>query len=209
MSEKADSREKILSSACKLFAEKGFKQTTVRDICRDSGSYQISINYYFGSKENLFKEVILKSFEYTGFIKLPELVKGFEPEEQLYKILKARINLTFEKGEKTWFFNILSKEFNVHSELIRPLIPQTIMCFFDLVKSVLRKINPNASELDIEYCCFLVIAQSITLAFNDVAKQRLFSSDTPTEEEIDRLAQKMSFYIIQGLKKSDMENENE
>lgn len=209
MSKNLGSKEKILQSACKLFAQKGFKQTTVRDICADSGSYQISVNYYFGSKENLFKEAVLKSFEYTGFGNIAESIDGIEPKEQLYRILKARIGLTFVKDEKSWFFDILSKEFNVNMELLKPLIPQTLAVFLGLLKDIFRKINPKANDFDIEYCCFLFIAQSFSLAMNSFAKKRLFSGDNPPPEEIERLSRKMYDYIIMGLEKSDTELKNE
>ena len=205
MSKNLGSKEKILKSACKLFAEKGFKQTTIRDICADSGSYQISVNYYFGSKENLFKEAFLKSFEYTGFGYISSLIEGVEPKEQLYRILKARVELTFAQDEKSWFFNILSKEFNVNMELITPLIPNTIANFLEVLQKILRQINPEADDFEVEYCCFLFIAQSFSLALNSIAKKRLFSNDDPSQEEIERLARKMSSYIILGLEKSDTE----
>lgn len=209
MSENLGSKEKILRSACKLFAQKGFKQTTIRDICADSGSYQISVNYYFGSKENLFKEAVLKSFECTGFGNMVESLRGIEPKEQLYRIIKTRIELTFAKDEKSWFFDILSKEFNVNMELLKPLIPQTIASFLGLLQDIFRKINPKADDFDVEYCCFLFIAQSFSLAVNSFAKKKLFSDDNPPPEEIERLAKKMCDYIIIGLEKSGMEIKNE
>ena len=57
--EKTESiRERILNEACRLFAEKGFSATSIRDISKAAGATNPMIYYYFGSKEALFLAVI-------------------------------------------------------------------------------------------------------------------------------------------------------
>lgn len=54
----SDKREHILTSAEKLFAEKGFDGTSVRDIAQLAGVNLAMISYYFGSKEKLLESLI-------------------------------------------------------------------------------------------------------------------------------------------------------
>lgn len=54
----SDKREHILTSAEKLFAEKGFDGTSVRDIAQLAGVNLAMISYYFGSKEKLLEALI-------------------------------------------------------------------------------------------------------------------------------------------------------
>lgn len=49
--------KKILYSAEKLFADKGFAATSTRDIAKSAGVNVSMISYYFGSKEKLFEEI--------------------------------------------------------------------------------------------------------------------------------------------------------
>ena len=57
----------IMESAEKLFAEKGFAGTSVRDIADEAGVNLAMISYYFGSKEKLLEAI----FRYRGeYIKL-------------------------------------------------------------------------------------------------------------------------------------------
>jgi AcrR family transcriptional regulator len=57
----------IMESAEKLFAEKGFAGTSVRDIAEEAGVNLAMISYYFGSKEKLLEAI----FRYRGeYIKL-------------------------------------------------------------------------------------------------------------------------------------------
>jgi AcrR family transcriptional regulator len=54
----SDKRDHILTSAEKLFAEKGFDGTSVRDIAQLAGVNLAMISYYFGSKEKLLEALI-------------------------------------------------------------------------------------------------------------------------------------------------------
>ncbi len=49
--------EKLLDAAEKLFAEKGFDGTSVRDITAEAKCNVAAVNYHFGSKEKLYTEV--------------------------------------------------------------------------------------------------------------------------------------------------------
>ena len=44
-------KESILKSSKELFAKKGYKGTSIRDICSDAGAAVSAIKYHFGSKE--------------------------------------------------------------------------------------------------------------------------------------------------------------
>jgi AcrR family transcriptional regulator len=70
----ADKREHILIIAERLFGEKGFDGTSVRDIAQAAGVNLAMISYYFGSKEKLLVAVIEFRSEYTYGI-LEELNK--------------------------------------------------------------------------------------------------------------------------------------
>jgi len=53
-------RESILANAERMFADRGYAGTTLREIADGSHVTQALINYYFGSKFALFEEVYLR-----------------------------------------------------------------------------------------------------------------------------------------------------
>lgn len=57
-----NTKTRIIDAAGPIFAHKGFAATTVREICSAAKVNQAAINYYFGSKENLYKEVFQASY---------------------------------------------------------------------------------------------------------------------------------------------------
>ena len=50
-------RERLLDTAERLFAERGFDGASVREITAAAGCNVAAVNYHFGSKENLYREV--------------------------------------------------------------------------------------------------------------------------------------------------------
>lgn len=56
--EKIDKKQAILDAAEKLFCETGYEGTSTRQISKESGANMAMINYYFGSKEGVFIEIM-------------------------------------------------------------------------------------------------------------------------------------------------------
>jgi len=71
--------EKILHVASKMFAEKGFANVSVRDICRETGTTPPVIYYYFESKKGLFEAVARKQITMGDFIR--KLSKASESKD--------------------------------------------------------------------------------------------------------------------------------
>lgn len=55
-------KQKIIEAAQKIFTQKGFAATRTRDIAEESGINLALINYYFGSKQKLFKIIVEQKF---------------------------------------------------------------------------------------------------------------------------------------------------
>ncbi len=70
-------REAILSSARRAFVRKGYA-AGVREIAAGAGVTAMMVNRYFGSKENLFVEVVNKVME-KPFVMTPEHVGASNP----------------------------------------------------------------------------------------------------------------------------------
>lgn len=50
-------RQRLLEAAGGVFARRGYTGATTEEICREAGVNNASICYYFGGKENLYREV--------------------------------------------------------------------------------------------------------------------------------------------------------
>lgn len=82
--------QKIFQVAARLFAEKGFANVSVRDICRETGTTAPVIYYYFGSKKGLFDAVAKKGIHMADFIaKLSGAAKEEDPRKGLESFIST------------------------------------------------------------------------------------------------------------------------
>jgi AcrR family transcriptional regulator len=58
MNEATETRARIVASARKLFAEKGFRGASIREITAAAGANLGAVTYHFGSKADLYTEVV-------------------------------------------------------------------------------------------------------------------------------------------------------
>lgn len=86
-----NSKERILASAVKLFARKGFASVGMRELAEDADVNLAMINYFFGSKKKLLK-VILHSF-YTSYLEVleKELTPPGTLDEKLERLVRSGI----------------------------------------------------------------------------------------------------------------------
>ena len=105
--------KKILYTAEKLFAEKGFDATSTRDIAKSAGVNVSMISYYFGSKEKLFEEIFKVRMK-EGQSYTTEILENSEINEweKLIKIVENYIRRVKTLPE---FYTILQTVYNVNS----------------------------------------------------------------------------------------------
>jgi AcrR family transcriptional regulator len=138
-----DARSRLLDAAGPIFAEKGFKNATVREICQSAGVNVASVNYYFGEKQRLYVETVKRAHPLHA---APQLVPDWGPDasppEKLAKFL--RMIATQMLGAKTqpWQSELLARETMNPSSACRELVEEFIRRRFDLLSSILDEILP-------------------------------------------------------------------
>lgn len=74
-SPKIDSKQALLTSAKKVFAEKGYDGATVKDLADDAGVNVSLVSYHFGGKEGLYRSVLVQ-FAQTGIDTIQRILKA-------------------------------------------------------------------------------------------------------------------------------------
>ncbi|RZK62844.1 MAG: TetR/AcrR family transcriptional regulator [Pedobacter sp.] len=93
--EKVDKKQAILDAAEKLFCETGYEGTSTRQISKESGANMAMINYYFGSKEGVFIEIMNNRIE--GFASQLKIINEdkISALEKLHKVIEGYANRIF------------------------------------------------------------------------------------------------------------------
>jgi len=86
----SDKQVQILLSAEKLFAEKGFSGTSVRDIADEAGVNVAMISYYFGSKEKLLEALFLYRSSGTA-----QVLEGMLQNKELMPAQKVDVMIDY------------------------------------------------------------------------------------------------------------------
>ncbi|SMF22103.1 TetR/AcrR family transcriptional regulator [Pseudobacteriovorax antillogorgiicola] len=61
MTKPADTKEKIIDTACQLFATSGFHGVSIREIAKEAGVNLAAVNYHFKNKEGLFAAILIRA----------------------------------------------------------------------------------------------------------------------------------------------------
>jgi AcrR family transcriptional regulator len=80
-------KEKIIIAAIECTEQKGFHLVTVRDIALQAKVNIAAINYHFGSKEQLLKEMLRYTLNITVNENVEEIVSKYEKPELIIKAL--------------------------------------------------------------------------------------------------------------------------
>src|SRR5438094_10078025 len=105
-------RERLIAAAARLFGERGFKNVTVREICRAARANVAAVNYHFGDKLGLYREVLqaaIASMQSTTAA-ARRAGKGGTAEEQLRAYIRVYIQQVVGPGREPWISQLLARE---------------------------------------------------------------------------------------------------
>ena len=195
-------KNKIIEAASELFATKGYQHTTIRDICQKAGVYQLSINYHFGSKENLFKEVLLKTYEDTEESILMEKIKDLPPEKQLEEIIRTRLKSIFNKDKRGRIYKIVAKELSNNYEFMVEIMSTTLLEYLSFIKNIFVKLSENKlNDFELNYCVYLLMSHISALSIHEKAVLALFKTKNPDNEQLEQFIQHVKKFILAGVEK--------
>src|SRR5579863_9420821 len=85
-------RNKLIEAAGHVFAERGYRSATIREIWRRAGANVAAVNYTFGDKMGLYTEVLRQS---VRMAQNPEMAASLDerlsPEETIRGVIRARV----------------------------------------------------------------------------------------------------------------------
>ncbi|MBL7214913.1 MAG: CerR family C-terminal domain-containing protein [Phycisphaerae bacterium] len=191
----------LLEAATKVFAEKGFRNTTIADICKDSHSNTASVNYYFGSKDELYAEVWKNAF-HNAMEKYPpdmELTRDAIPEDRLRALVKSFLHKMLDSGELGYAGQILLMEIANPTEAIDHIKRDAIEPLRKRMISILRELlGEQTGEQDVVFCAMSVIHQCMGFGFH---RGKLFPALRALEKPrlLEALSEHITGFSLAGI----------
>lgn len=112
---KSNTKNRIIDAAQNLFVSRGYRETTVRDIAREAGVNLALINYHFGSKEDLYKD-LLRSRVAPMLDLLDRLVAEDQsaPERKVERLIDAYVGFVYSNPDVP---RLLMREMTLRSQI--------------------------------------------------------------------------------------------
>ncbi len=156
-------RRRVLEAAGEVFAEHGFRDATVRDICARAGANVAAVNYHFGTKERLYAEVLRYADE--GSMQGHALAAGFEqlgPEAQLAAFVRQFMERIFDSSRPGWQDRVMAREMLDPTPALAELAEKCIKPRAQMLQGIVRRLlGDGASERDVQMCAASVVGQCL------------------------------------------------
>lgn len=147
----------LMMAAGELFAEHGLQGASVRAIADKAGANIAAINYYFGSKENLYREVlgyVAAEDEGAGAPEVLREAQALETPVEFARLISHLVRLRFETyfspEQPMWRGKLVLRSFIEPSPALEDILHSRFKPDHDALVGILRCVRPDLSNEDCE-----------------------------------------------------------
>ena len=196
-------RERLLESAGEVFAERGFRDGTIQEICRRAGANIAAVNYHFRDKENLYAEVFRYAHrraqeENPASAQAPD---GETPEQRLRRFVRSFLGRILGEGRPAWHGILISREIAEPSGVLGRLFEEEIRPRHELLEKIVRELTGRGvSRNRIRLCVFSIIGQCMFYRQARPALTSLYPDQRFDASSIERLTDHITSFSLGALR---------
>jgi TetR/AcrR family transcriptional regulator, regulator of cefoperazone and chloramphenicol sensitivity len=161
-------RDRILRAAQRLFADRGYADTSVRAVVAKARVNQASINYHFGGKDGLYREVLRATIRALTEQQLAhaEEMKGMPRENALAEFIKYQLRPLAARDEIGRHFRIFNWEAVRPTAIYRKLMSEEATPFLSFAVDLMRRFMPKADHRTLTMAAIWLIGQCTVFVRN-------------------------------------------
>lgn len=132
-------KEEVITTAQRLFQRYGFSKTTMEDIAKAMGRGKSTLYYYYKSKDDIFKDVIIHETNEVMNAVLGACEKEGTAQEKLFNYISTLLNTI---RTKVSLYEVLKKEFMEEGSacMHQPSLNEALLKFDKKQKNLLKSI---------------------------------------------------------------------
>jgi TetR/AcrR family transcriptional regulator, regulator of cefoperazone and chloramphenicol sensitivity len=197
-----ETRERLLHASEQLFASRGFKDVTVRDIARAARANVAAVNYHFGDKQGLYREVLqvaidaMRETNEAG----QRAAEGQPAAEKLRRYLSVFLRRVLNPENDT-IHRLIQREADHPTPAMDTMIEQALrprLEFFAAVVAELMGCDP--ADPRVLRCVGSILAQTIIYVRKNPIAERLGFVFKPTPENIEFAARHIAEFSVAGIR---------
>ena len=160
----AETRQTLLEAAVAVFAQRGFRAASVREICQRAGANVAAVNYHFGDKEALYAEALKFALrcahqEYPTDLGLSS---DATPPERLRAFVHSFLLRIFDEGRAAWHGKMMSREMIEPTAALDSLVQEEIRPMSEQLSAIIRDLlGRHANEKLVRLCGISVVSQCL------------------------------------------------
>jgi len=196
-----ETRERLLDAAERLFADRGFRKVTVRDICREARANVAAVNYHFGDKLGLYREVLQVGIDAIRATTEAGRKAGERqpPDEQLRRYIVIWITRLLTPGHET-IHRVMQRELQDPTPALDDLVDTVVRPRMDYLSGVVaRMLDCDPKDQIVLRCVAATQAQAVAYTPNPIAA-RLGFTRPQTPAQIDEVAHHLAEFAVGGIK---------
>jgi AcrR family transcriptional regulator len=196
-----ETRLRLLKAAERLFADRGFKKVTVREICRAARANVAAVNYHFGDKLGLYREVLQSAIAAMRATNdaARRAGEGQSAEEQLRRYIVIFVHRLLGARHDT-VHRLIGREMNDPTPALDALVEQGVRPRVEYLSGLVAEMTGYApSDQRVLRCVASIQAQSIAYLPNPIAT-RLGLAFTPTRAHMDDVANHIATFSLAGVR---------
>lgn len=159
-----DTRQRLLEAAGHVFADRGFRDATVREICSVAGVNVASVNYHFRDKQGLYREVIQYA-ACEAHSKYPPgrgLTDEAGPAQRLGAFIRNYLDRLLDEGRPAWHGRLISREMVEPTAVLDELAEKFVRPQYLRVRSIVTDLlGDEATDERVRLCTCSVVGQCL------------------------------------------------
>ncbi|MFO8058268.1 MAG: CerR family C-terminal domain-containing protein [bacterium] len=202
--------ERLINAAGELFAEKGFKETTVREICEKAGANLAAVNYYFRDKENLYQEVLSSVVSKMADKSFLDIMEDAETSyrHKIYLFVKTFLSRRFDPDAPHWHFELIARQMVEAPESVKSKGSENIRTHYRILYDMLFEFFGHKASSSLVHKCILSIMGQYLVYIMMYHPHSPMPEDLKVEmtpQEIEERARHVADFSIGALEKIKQE----
>ena len=191
-------RDKLLDVAGCIFADRGYRSATIREICIAAGANVAAVNYHFGDKLGLYTETVQTSLRAAELEAVKNaLNQQAPPEDILRSVIRVRLRGICRQDRPDWYFRILAHELADPTPALRQLINKVGRPIFQrLLELIGGMIGLPADDDKTRLCAVSVMGQILVYIFARPMLAGVWPELKMTPEQVDRIADHIADFSL-------------
>ncbi len=196
-----DTRQRLIETAGPIFAEKGFRATTVREISERAEVNLASINYHFGDKESLY----LATVHHAGLtcqqrIPLPEWEPGTPPAQKLHGFITVFLNRVAVDHEPVWIGQLITRELIYPTRACEHFVREFARPNFEMLDQILCELlGPDVPPTKRQLVIFSIIGQCLHYRFCRPVIHALLGPEEFAKYNVELLSNHITAFTLAAL----------